>query len=43
VGPVKKNLNNKIRLANSFHHDSYAPYARKPVTKKTPTRVSQCL
>ena len=38
----KKNSNTKSRLANSFLHDSYSYYARKPVTtSKAPTRVSE--
>jgi hypothetical protein len=37
----KKNYNTKSRLANSFLHDSYAPYARTSLsTQKPPTRVS---
>jgi hypothetical protein len=42
--PKKKfnqNFKTKSRLANSFLHDSYSHYARKPVsTQKPPTRVS---
>ncbi|CAF4848757.1 unnamed protein product [Rotaria sp. Silwood1] len=42
-GPLKKNNNNKIRLANSYHHDSYLHHIRKPsipsTTQKTPTRI----
>lgn len=38
----KKNSNIKSRLANSFLHDSYSYYARKPVTTtKAPTRVCE--
>ena len=44
-GPLKKTANNKYRSTTSFLHDSYAPYARKPVqstgTQKAPTRVSE--
>ena len=41
---LKKNFSTKSRLGNSFLHDSYSHYARKPLsTKKPPTRVSQML
>lgn len=37
---LKKNLTSKARLGNSFLHDSYSHYARKPCgTQKAPTRV----
>ncbi len=40
----KRNLNTKSRLGNSFHHDCYSYYARKPLTtQKKPTRVSYYL
>ncbi len=39
---INQNLKKKSRLGNSFLHDSYSHYARKPLsTKKSPTRVSE--
>ncbi|CAF3889531.1 unnamed protein product [Rotaria sp. Silwood2] len=42
-GPLKKNYNNKIRLASSCHHDSYSHHIRKPsipsTAQKVPTRI----
>lgn len=39
---LKKNLTGKSRLGNSFLHDSYSHYARKPLgTQKGPTRVGE--
>ncbi|CAF1204714.1 unnamed protein product [Adineta steineri] len=41
--PLKKNANNKVRLANSFQRDPYSQYARKcsipQSKKKSPTRI----
>ncbi|UJR20851.1 hypothetical protein I4U23_023961 [Adineta vaga] len=38
--PMKKNVNNKVRLSNSFHRDPYAQYARKSTTQKPSTRLA---
>ncbi|CAF3604890.1 unnamed protein product [Rotaria sordida] len=41
--PLKKIYNNKIRLANSCHHDTYSYHIRKPsislTTQKIPTKI----